>query len=110
MEDQKVTRLAKARRDIMTMVGAIASAPGGRSGPVEVFHDIVTMDPTIFDTLGPHQATEAANEQGYIQPKAEELWDGYNHPDRRASDPDGSQGSRPRTRTPGGRGAKGNKK
>eukprot|EP00972_Heterocapsa_arctica_P047137 6954311-Heterocapsa_arctica.AAC.1 len=110
MEDHKVTRLAKVKRDIMTLVGASMQAPGGRRGPVELFHDIMVMDPAIFDTLGPYKAAEAANQKGQVPPKAEEPWEGYKGPDRRASDPDGNKGARPRTRALGGRGSKGTKK
>eukprot|EP00972_Heterocapsa_arctica_P063492 9370647-Heterocapsa_arctica.AAC.1 len=62
------------------MVGVIAEGYDNRQGNKEMFKEIVSLGPGLFDTIGPRQADEYGNAPEAVQPKIEAYgWDEY-HP------------------------------
>eukprot|EP00972_Heterocapsa_arctica_P091905 13553594-Heterocapsa_arctica.AAC.1 len=80
------------------VAGAIADAPD--DSEATLFANLVSIDPNIFDSLGPYEAPWVADDQGSVPPRSQDSWGGYRNPERRNAD----QGARARTRTPDHRG------
>eukprot|EP00972_Heterocapsa_arctica_P075401 11122705-Heterocapsa_arctica.AAC.1 len=57
----------KARRDVASMAGVIAQGSGAGQGSKEMFKEIVYLDPSIFDTIGPRVPDEYGNVHQPIQ-------------------------------------------